>query len=366
METKKKEIVEEFLKLGKLLTPAALDFIANSKNYKKLFEVVREVEDLVVDLEDLTSFETEEEKVKIILNIPRWPKEVSIQDFAKYVRDRYEKMKRIITSRVNLEFRSLANLPEGESYCIGMVRELRESGGKVEVYFEDPTGSRVIIFDENPDLSADDVVAVKCVRRGEVVYGKEVIFPDVPLREPRRGYGKVCILGDLHLDEAPLEPLKKFFDWLRKTEIRFILVTGDIGDYGKFLEFLPDDKTFFLIPGEIDEKIYPRPAPSLNQDSVVPLSDPAMLEINGLKFLLIHDFNIEMLKKRCLGKAEKIYERDYLVLEEVPDIVACGHTHEANYFNFKSITIVNPGSLLTEFRPTVIDLKTREVTQLRF
>ena len=366
MDARKKEIVEEFLKSGKLLTPAALEFIAKSKNYKKLLEIASEIDGLVIDLEDIASFETEEEKVKIILNIPKWPKEVSIQDFANYLRDRYERMKRIITSRLNFEFSSLANLPEGESYCIGMVREMRQSGERVEICLEDLTSSKLFIFDENPNLVVDDVVAVRCVRRGDLIYGREVIFPDIPLREPKRGYGRVCILGDLHLEEAPIDPLRKFFEWIRTSEIKFILVTGDIGDYSKFLEFVPEDKIIFLIPGEIDEKTYPRPAPSVSHDSIVPLSDPAMVEINDLKILLIHQFNVEMLKKRSLGRSEKIYERDYLVLEEIPDVVACGHTHEANYFNFKSVTIVNPGSLLTEFRPTIIDLRTREVTQLRF
>jgi predicted phosphodiesterase len=75
-----------------------------------------------------------------------------------------------------------------------------------------------------------------------------------------------------------------------------------------------------------------------------------------------------MLNKRYIGKDKTkfIFDKDYLVLEEVPDIVVFGHTHNPNIINFKSITLVNPGSLLTEFKPVVIDLSTRDYSIWKF
>lgn len=90
-----------------------------------------------------------------------------------------------------------------------------------------------------------------------------------------------------------------------------------------------------------------------------------MVELNNIKILLVHDFNLSMLKKRYLGKSKDILEEDYLVLDEVPDIVHCGHTHEPFVRNYKSVTIVNSGSPLTEFRPVVVDFNTRAVEQVK-
>ena len=62
----------------------------------------------------------------------------------------------------------------------------------------------------------------------------------------------------------------------------------------------------------------------------------------------------------------KYREKDFLVLDEIPDLILFGHTHNQEITNYKSITILNPGSLLTEFVPTIIDLETRNYEQRRF
>ena len=71
-----------------------------------------------------------------------------------------------------------------------------------------------------------------------------------------------------------------------------------------------------------------------------------------------------MLKKRYLGESKTILPEDYLVLDVVPDIVLHGHTKNPEVSNYKSVTIINAGSPLTDFRPIVIDLPTREVEQI--
>ena len=120
-------------------------------------------------------------------------------------------------------------------------------------------------------------------------------------------------------------------------------------------------KRIFLAPGEADDKEYPRLP--VNIKGVTALSDPAMVEINGVKILVVHNFDITMLRKRYLGRSKSILPEDYLVLEEVPDIVHCGHTGKPFVQNYKSISIVNSGSLLDEFKPVVIDFATRDVRQ---
>ena len=123
----------------------------------------------------------------------------------------------------------------------------------------------------------------------------------------------------------------------------------------------------FLIPGEVDSKTYPSlPIELGKNDNLISLSNPSMIEINNVKILLIHKFDISMLKKRYLGKPQLILDEDLLVCDEVPDIIAYGHTHQPEIMNYKSITIASAGSLLADFMPVIIDLETREYIQMRF
>jgi predicted phosphodiesterase len=67
-----------------------------------------------------------------------------------------------------------------------------------------------------------------------------------------------------------------------------------------------------------------------------------------------------MLRRRHLGPSEEVLESDFLVIDCLPDIVAYGHDHKPLVNNYKATTLVNPGSLLTQAVPIVVDFKTRE------
>jgi DNA polymerase II small subunit len=226
------------------------------------------------------------------------------------------------------------------------------------------TGSMAVVFDENPEVEEDDVIAVHGTAGGKIIYGKKVLFPDIPLRQPSKGHGTACFISDLHMDEMPLKEIEKFFTWFEKEDIHYLFVAGDVGDKKNF-EMLVNRhcsfKTVFIIPGNMDNKDdYPQLPEKYEAKNIVPLSNPAMVEAGGLKVLMIHDMNIDFLKKRHLGKSKLILKEDYLVLEEVPDIVHCGHTHDPQIMNYKSVTLVNSGSPLVDFRPVKIDFATRE------
>ncbi len=70
-----------------------------------------------------------------------------------------------------------------------------------------------------------------------------------------------------------------------------------------------------------------------------------------------------MLKKRYMGKSRAIFDEDYLVLDEVPDIVHTGG-EDASVTNYKSVTLVSSGAVLREFRPIVVDFATRDVEKV--
>src|SRR3989338_6151702 len=257
---------------------------------------------------------------------------------------------------------SISNItPSREDiYMIGMIKDIKE-GDKTIVELEDQTGSRQILFDENIKPDLDDVVAVQAIPSGKTIYGKKIIYPDVPLREPVKANGKACFISDLHLDEIPQTDIQKFYQWFNQQNIDYLFVAGDTMNIKEFEKHC--DKLTFIIPGEHDAKdSYPQLPLQTSNPNIVSLSNPSIVNINGINILMIHEFDQNMLKKRHLGNAPT--QDDYLMLDIVPDIVHYGHTHKPFISNYKSITLVNSGSPLSEFRPVIIDFSTREWKQV--
>ncbi|MBI4170616.1 MAG: metallophosphoesterase family protein [Candidatus Aenigmarchaeota archaeon] len=355
--------VEIFFKKGRLLTPEALRYLEN----KNAENFLSESSDLVVDVEDLLA---REDKIHIIRNITGKKSEVTTADIVRFYNSKYEKMKNIILSRMQKNFISINKLDtqRSEVCVIGIVRDIKGNEGKKNIELEDSTGSVTVVFEPNliEDLELDDVVAVQGIAAGKVMFGKKILFPDVPLRQPTKGSGKACFISDLHLDEAPKQDLEKFLRWLEGQDTRYLFVVGDIGDINIF-EYLVDaycrDKKVFVAMGKDAEEMPGFPS-ELKSKNVIALSNPALVEINGIKILVINNFDIKMLRKRHLGNIKPILEEDFMALEELPDIVHCGHSHEASINNYKSTTIINAGSLLTNFRPVIVDFATRECMQV--
>lgn len=352
------QIVNAFLDKGHLLTPEAVDFLSD-----------KDINDFIDD--NYTTFILDDgsffikDKITIIKNLSERKKEITTQDFVNFYKSKYEKMKAIITSRVQKDFTSInkLNTRRDEVYVMGIVKEIKRKDDKTIVDLEDMTGVASVIFDSIDDLEVDDVVAIKAVSAGNVLFGKKIIYPDIPLRSPTKGNGKACFISDLHLEEAPINDFTNFLDWFMKQDIKYLFIAGDVGDVELFEKHINETcygKKIFVIPGNTDVDDYPQPAQKYNSRIITSLSNPSMVEINGIKILITHKMSIDMLKKRYLGRSKTILPEDFLVLDEVPDVVHCGHTHESQITNYKSVTIVNSGSLLSDFRPVVIDFSTRE------
>ncbi|MCD6557948.1 MAG: metallophosphoesterase family protein [Candidatus Aenigmarchaeota archaeon] len=378
---KKEDIIKYFLDAGFLVSPGALNFLANKDDVETIINKIKKEtrsEKVVLGLEDVRVYEEEKkerkENIIIIKNLRSKPDEIKTEDFLHFYQDKYKKMQKIIQERINANFVSINKLGgvRKEVSLIGIIKDKKRKDEKIILELEDMTGTVPVIFNSGlvniEELELDDVIAVRGISATKVIYGKEVMYPDIPLRSATRGVGKGCFISDLHLDEAPTSDLKRFFDWFSQSDIKYLFIAGDITDM-KMLENFVDDfngrKTIFLIPGNMDDKEYPALPLKTEKKNIISLSNPSMVELNGIKILLIHDFDINMLKKRYLGKSRDILEEDYLVLDVVPDIVHCGHTHEPIVKNYKSVTIVNSGSPLSEFKPVVIDFSTRAVEQVK-
>ncbi|MCD6215699.1 MAG: metallophosphoesterase family protein [Candidatus Aenigmarchaeota archaeon] len=363
----KKKIVQYFLERGFLISPDVLEKLSKFNDSYIFNKIIENSSDIF-----LTQFS--ENKVRVIKNLVKIPREIKTEQFIKFFQDKYKKMQKIFLRRTKFNFVSLNKLGKErkEVYIFGIVKNIKEKADKKIVEIEDMTTSVKVEFSLNvkniDNLMLDEAIVVRGISAGDYLFGKEIIYPDIPLRSPTKGQERVCFISDLHLDETPPSDIKKFFDWFKTQKISYLLVAGDISDKKSFINYVKDlGSKVFLIPGEKDDSSYPALGIKLKEGlkNVISLSNPAMIEINGVKILMIHKFNLDMLKKRYLGQSKLILNEDYLVLDVVPDIVHCGHTHEPEVKNYKSATIVNSGSPLSDFKPVVINLADRSVEQIR-
>lgn len=351
----KEKMVTEMFKKGHLLTDEALRALEG----QELGAMLATQLPLVVDTKDF------QKPYRITKNIPGKKAELTGEDFVRLYNTRFEKMRSIIMSRTRKSFVSLNKVgsTRSEVYVIGLVKEIREKDGKKIVELEDMTASMPVIFDDTEDLELDDVIAVQATDGGRVLFGKKIIYPDIPLRQPTMGAGKACFVSDLQLDEAPQADAERLFRWLSQEDIQYLFISGRIGDRA-MLERLVDRYCYMKTAFVIADSEEPGPPDSYGSARIVSMSNPAMVEVGGLKILMARKADVRMLKKRHLGKPQAVFGEDYLVIDEVPDIVHSGSSDEPSVTNYKSVTLVNSGSLLGEFRPVVVDFSTRDVEKV--
>jgi DNA polymerase II small subunit len=218
------------------------------------------------------------------------------------------------------------------------------------------------------------------------------------------------------------------------SKIQYVVVVGDLVDgvgvypgqekdlalldireqYKKLadlLKLIPSHITVILLPGNHDATRIGEPQIPVLEDfapdvyaleNVEMVGNPCFLELHSVKLLLYHggslfDFlakqtqhddatlpMIEMLKKRHLspiyGNTPVIpLEEDFLVIEDVPDVLATGHIHVNSHGNFRGTTVLNAGCWMsrTEYQkmrninPTpsrvpIFNLKTHNTTVMNF
>ncbi|MEA1904912.1 MAG: metallophosphoesterase, partial [Candidatus Hadarchaeota archaeon] len=185
----------------------------------------------------------------------------------------------------------------------------------------------------------------------------------------------------------------------------------------ELLSQVPDYVKMVIAPGNHDavRLLEPQPAlgngvaPALLDLEPVMVGNPAWLLIHGTKFLVYHGRSyddlisadstlnredsvspmVKLLRKRHLAP---IYgepmggrtplapeERDYLVIEDVPDVFHCGHLHVYGCGKYRGVVLVNSATFQERTiymkrlgaRPTpgivpVVDLQTNHVRAIRF
>ncbi len=348
--------------------------------------------------------------------------------------------------------------------------EIEDPTGKAVIYVKDSQRNEEIIEDVKR-IVTDELIGVKARvpddmksgNRNPLVWGNEIFYPDVPVSKARKNTseeqsedepsGYAVLISDLHVGSSEFLPeaFNKFVKWINGSagnekqkkmaeQVKYLLIAGDLVDgigvypgqqeeleiesiraqYEKVAELLsriPDDIVIIAAPGNHDAVRLAEPQPALYTEVASPLREinvklvgnPALLSIEGVKFLMYHGMGFddlisadpgldresvakpmrEVMKKRHLapiygnpmgGRTPIAPELDdYLVIDDVPDVLHCGHLHKYGCDEYRGVLMVNSATFQAQtlfmkrqgVNPTpghvpIIDLETKEARAINF
>jgi len=254
---------------------------------------------------------------------------------------------------------------------------------------------------------------------------------------------QAALISDVHVgsQEFLADAWSRFADWLHTEEaaaVEYLLVAGDMVEgvgiypdqdeeldivdifeqYEQFSEHLkevPGDIEIVLIPGNHDAVRLAEPQPGFDEElrNIMDVHDarisgnPSTVTIEGVSVLMYHGVSLDeviaelpeekasyddphkamyqLLKKRHVapqyGGHTRLApeEKDYLVIDEVPDVFHTGHVHKLGFGKYHNVMAINSGcwQAQTAFQESVnidpdagfapiLDLDTLDVTVRKF
>lgn len=279
--------------------------------------------------------------------------------------------------------------------------EIEDPTGTIRLLFSED------LVETAETLVVDEVIGVegRLSDDGGMVFVNDVHFPEVPpRREPNTASREVSavLVSDVHVgsDTFVRQNWDLFADWVAdRPDVEYVLVAGDmvegVGIYpgqddelevvdlydqyaacaDRFAQ-LPDDVEIITITGNHDSVRLAEPQPALSDrfrepfgDNVSFYGNPCTVTVEGVDVLMYHGMSlnpfaealphveiespetamVEMLRKRHLapmyGDVRLAPEaRDYLVIDDVPDVLHTGHTHTVGAERYRNVLTVNTGA----------------------
>lgn len=163
----------------------------NSSSYDKFLDYIHTEKPLVKTEEE----GVKDESVKVIYSYDKTPKKRQIQDFVKYFGLRCKALEGILKNRRDLQSvssikRILAKKEKETIALIAIISEKRISkNNNIILTVEDSTGTIKVVVNKNKpewfdiakDLVLDEVIGVVGVNNGTVVFANKLFLPDVPI-----------------------------------------------------------------------------------------------------------------------------------------------------------------------------------------
>ena len=299
------------------------------------------------------------------------------------------------------------------------------------------------LFNEANTITYDAIIGVEGTVYKGMVIADRIVWPDIPFNHKLKPIDEpmsIMYLSDTHIGSKLFldNIFQEVIDWLKKGEgiagnIKYVCFAGDIVDgvgiypkqenelvikdiyeqyeiFRKYLEQFPDYIETFVIPGNHDAVRRAQPQPRIPKElinmngNVHFLGDPAWIKIENFLHLLYHgdaldsviasipglDYKqperamVEVVKRRHLSP---IYgtnpivpeKKDYLMIDEVPDIVNMGHLHRNGVTKYRDVYHICSGTfqLKTEYQAkfghvptpgvvTVFDMKSLNIKNVDF
>ncbi len=222
-------------------------------------------------------------RVTIVKSYLKEPKKQDVQSFVHYFRKRYETLRKMLESRLELQnsisINRLAHKQEGESVSlIGIITDKTfTKNGNIVIHLEDLTGiTRIIatktkeeLFATASDLVLDEVIGVTGMTGKGIIFCNNLYFPEIPIshelkKAPDEAY--VAFISDIHfgIKNFLADEFIKFTQWLKgeygspqqremAQKVKYLFVTGDVVEGIGIYPGQEDDLAIQDITAQYDE-----------------------------------------------------------------------------------------------------------------
>jgi DNA polymerase II small subunit len=426
------ELLRKFLRRGLNLTPEALSCLMRVDDVERIVELLPRKP--VIDYEDILPLMRAESDEKIEFDVILKPDNLGIsgnvEEFIRFIRARFDKLRPLVARWVDLEPIPIAELRNKTSrngdnlFIIGMIMEkISAKDGSIRMVIEDESGTVNVVFRRDSrawELAErtplDSVIGVRGTYVNGKLYGESILLPDVKSDEVPEGRheGRAVMISDAHVGSRYFNEwaFEKFVRWLRSEDardVRYLIICGDlvdgIGVYpnqeeelrisdvykqfeyaGRFLSRIPSGIKVIYIPGNHEPVRQAEPQPELQSDyldilldanhNIVALPNPSMVKIGSLSILLYHGRSLNAVMKHIPGlqpvnpqtvveamswilrlrNLVPIYgehpispeERDWLLIENPPNLFHTGHVHVYGVGDYRGVKLVNSGTFENE------------------
>jgi DNA polymerase II small subunit len=328
--------------------------------------------------------------------------EKDVPEFLKYYNDRYDKMRKLLTHRMELQSATTVNRLERrdegeEATTVGLVKsKYQTNSGKYIVELEDKTGTFKALVDdrEGERIVPDEMIGVIGSMGGDIIYADSIIRADMPIPQGMNTTEQkvsAAYISDLHIGSKDTlnKELNKFGDWLSSSEannVGYLVITGDVVEgvgtypgqeeeleitdiykqYNKFEKWveerLPEDLQVIIGPGNHDITRLAEPQPKLPEkvfptikdfNNVHLVQNPQMvrlhgIESKGIKNLMYHGYSFDDHADQIQELREKGYEHPHHIMIDL-----LKRRHLAPTYGSNSLSPEGEDSLVIEEEPDV-------------
>jgi len=400
--------------------------------------------------------EIEPPNFKILRNINKLKTVSGTVGYQRLFSSRYRKLLNLIKKRADSSnLHTISEVRDERSVKVaGLVYSKNIRRGSATIVLEDESGRiEATAFDPSVVKSIQEIpldsLVVASISSGKrnIFIVESINLPDVPEHVPNTSKKKIyaALTSDLHVGSKFFlkDAFQAFIEWLNRREdevaarLRYLLICGDaidgVGVYPNqdkelttsdvikqlteltnLLKQIPSYIHIFICPGNHEPVRQAQPQPPLSESlaenltklpNIHLLSNPAWLELEGVKILMYHGRSLEdiiatthglsverpalamrsLLKARHLapiyGRRTPILpaEEDLLVIDEIPDIFHSGHVHILDSDRYRGCLLLNSGTwqMQTSYQvdmgiiPTpailpLVDLSTLQVVTMNF